>query len=143
MELKATLKAPYAEEAKNQFIIKYNYNKGYDLKFYDTRIEAWGYTQKEIDDMEKERISNLSCTKRVLVLVLEEFGFDYYNDVEPKILQNRQAKLEWDLCNEVLRKNPLVNILGSELGLSNEQIDNIFKYANGEISSLGGDTDGE
>ena len=85
---------------------------------------------------EKERIANLKCTKRVLVLMLEEIGKDYFKDILPLIEANRQAKLEWELCVELERKNPLLNIIGAKLDISPEQIDLLFKYANGEVSSL-------
>ena len=92
---------------------------------------------KEIKRLkEKERVANLKCTKRVLVLMLEEIGKDYFKDILPLIEANRQAKLEWELCVELERKNPLLNIIGAKLDISPEQIDLLFKYANGEVSSL-------
>ena len=41
--------------------------------------------------------------------------------------------MEWDLCVELERSNPLLDILGAQLGLTPTTIDKIFKYANGEI----------
>lgn len=94
-------------------------------------------TPEEKTEQEKERISHLKCTKRVLVLILEQLGLDYFEQIEPLINSNRQAKLEWELCVELERSNPLLNVIGKELGISPAQIDNVFKYANGEINSLG------
>ena len=92
---------------------------------------------KEIKRLkEKERVANLKCTKRVLVLMLEEIGKDYFKDILPLIEADRQAKLEWELCVELERKNPLLNIIGAKLDISPEKIDLLFKYANGEVSSL-------
>ena len=85
---------------------------------------------------EAERISHLKCTKRVLVLILEQLGLDYFEQIEPLINSNRQAKLEWELCVELERSNPLLNIIGAELGISPQQIDQVFKYANGEAQTL-------
>ena len=85
---------------------------------------------------EAERISHLKCTKRVLVLILEQLGFDYFEQIEPLINSNRQAKLEWELCVELERNNPLLNVIGAELGISPQQIDQVFKYANGEVETL-------
>lgn len=93
-------------------------------------------TPEEKEQREAERISHLKCTKRVLVLILEQLGLDYFEQIEPLINSNRQAKLEWELCVELERSNPLLNIIGSELGISPMQIDAIFKYANGEIDTL-------
>ena len=81
---------------------------------------------------EKERTSNLKCTKRVLALVLKELGVSYAN-LQALIATNEDAQLEWDLCVELERSNPLLDILGAQLGISSTTIDKIFKYANGEI----------
>lgn len=83
---------------------------------------------------ERKRIDNLQCTKRVFVLMLEQLGLDYYEQILPLIKANRQAQLEWDLCVELQRKNPLLNVMGAQLEITPEQIDNLFKYANGEIT---------
>ena len=83
---------------------------------------------------EADRVGNLQCTKRVFVLMLEQLGLDYFEQIKPLIQANRQAELEWDLCVELQRKNPLLNVMGAQLGVTPEQIDNLFKYANGEIT---------
>jgi hypothetical protein len=83
---------------------------------------------------EAERVGNLQCTKRVFVLMLEQLGLDYFEQIKPLIQANRQAELEWDLCVELQRKNPLLNVMGAQLGVTPEQIDNLFKYANDEIT---------
>ena len=87
---------------------------------------------KELEEKEKERVANLRCTKRVLALVLKELGVSYAN-LQALIATNEDAQLEWDLCVELERSNPLLDILGAELGISPTTIDKIFKYANGEI----------
>jgi len=83
---------------------------------------------------EAERVANLTCTKRVFVLMLEQLGHDYFEQIQPLIDANRQAKLEWELCVELQRKNPLLDIVASEIGVTSEQLDNLFKAANGEIT---------
>ncbi len=82
---------------------------------------------------EIDRVANLRCTKRVLALILKELGVSYAN-LQALISTNEDAQLEWDLCVELERSNPLLDILGAQLGLSHTTIDKIFKYANGEIS---------
>ena len=83
--------------------------------------------QRELD-----RISKLRCTKRVLALILKELGVSYAN-LQALISTSEDAQLEWDLCVELERSNPLLDILGAQLGLTPTTIDKIFKYANGEI----------
>lgn len=94
------------------------------------------HSEEEKEQQKRERISHLKCTKRVLVLILEQLGKDYFKDIEPLINNNRQAKLEWELCVELERANPLLNIIGAQLDISPAQIDEIFKYANGETEQL-------
>ena len=84
---------------------------------------------------EAERISHLRCTKRVLALILEQLGIPY-SQLKSLIDSNSQAQLEWDLCVELERNNPLLNLVGAELGLTPTDIDNIFRYANGEIPTI-------
>lgn len=83
---------------------------------------------------EAERVSHLKCTKRVFVLMLEQMGLDYFEQIKPLINTNRQAEIEWDLCVELERANPLLDVMGAQLGVTPVQIDNLFKYANGEIT---------
>ena len=90
--------------------------------------------EHEEEEKEKERVANLTCTKRVFVLMLEQLGFDYFEQIEPLIEANRQAKLEWALCVELQRKNPLLDVVASEIGVTSKQLDDLFKYANGEIT---------
>lgn len=85
---------------------------------------------------EKERISKLKCTKRVFVLMLEKIGLDYFEQIKPLINNNRQAKLEWELCVELERSNSLLDILATELGVTSKQLDLLFQYANGEDVKL-------
>lgn len=83
---------------------------------------------------EKERIGNLECTKRVFILMLEELGISYFNTIKPLIESNQQAQLEWELCVQLQRKNPLLDVVGGQLGVTSEQLDDLFKFANGEIT---------
>ena len=91
------------------------------------------YEQEE-EEKERQRVANLTCTKRVFVLMLEQLGFDYFTQIQPLIDANRQAKLEWELCVELQRKNPLLDIVASEIGVTSEQLDKLFKFANNEIN---------
>lgn len=136
MEIKARLKKPYTEESRVEFIIEQNHNNGYEIRETETELQAWGYTEKEKQEQEKERIKSLICTKRVFVLLLEELGLDYFEQIEPLINANRQAKLEWELCVELERKNPLLDQMAKQLDITPEQLDKLFKFANGEIDNL-------
>lgn len=140
MEIKDTLVSPYTATQRFDFIIRNNAGNGYIIKELPTQIEAWGYTKEEEEERREEEIKellpSLTCTKRVLVLMLEQLGKDYFEEIKPLINNNRQAKLEWELCGEVKRDNPLVNIIGNELNINDKQIDKLFLYANGIVDKL-------
>lgn len=133
MEIKATLQKPYTEEEKIEFIVQYNHNQGYEIRETDEEIQAWGYTEEEIAEQEKERIAQLTCTKRVFALMLQEIGITY-TMLKQLIATNEQAQLEWDLCVELQRSNPLLDIMAMQLGITSEQLDGLFRYANGELT---------
>lgn len=118
-------------------------NRRYHIGYNETSSEiqeqiVYDETQEEADEREaqeeKERIGNLKCTKRVLVLMLQELQYSWKDTIKPLIYANDDAALEWELCVELERSNPLLDQLGAQLGISAEQIDNLFKYANGEIT---------
>ena len=158
MEIKAKLQN-YTDKQRQDFIVTYNHNQGYEIKEYTTsetkqeeienpetgekefveyvettkHIEAWGYTEEEIEQAERERIANLTCTKRVFALMLQELGITY-TMLKELIATNEQAQLEWDLCVELQRSNPLLDVMAMQLGVTAEQLDGLFRYANGEIT---------
>ena len=59
-----------------------------------------------------------------------------YTQLKNLIATNEQAQLEWELCVELERCNPLLDIMGAQLGITPEQLDIMFKYANGEVDTL-------
>lgn len=87
MEIKAQLQN-YTDKQRQDFIVTYNHNLGYEIKEYTTgetkqeevenpetgeievveyvittnHIEAWGYTEEELALQEKERIAKLFLT---------------------------------------------------------------------------------
>ena len=158
MEIKAQL-TNYTEKQRQDFIVTYNHNQGYEIKEYTTtetkqeevenpetgemefveytvttkHIEAWGYTEDELELQENIRISKLTCTKRVFALMLQELGITY-TMLKELIATNEQAQLEWDLCVELQRSNPLLDVMAMQLGVTAEQLDGLFRYANGEIT---------
>ena len=89
--------------------------------------------EQEQEQKEKERIAKLTCTKRVFALMLQELGITY-TMLKELIATNEQAQLEWDLCVELERQNPLLDVMALQLGITSEQLDGLFRYANGEIT---------
>ena len=128
----------YAEDClETKLITRYELDKDKDKVIIENGIVVLNPNYNEIlNQREAERISRLKCTKRVFILMLEQLGFDYFEQIVPLIESDRQAKLEWELCVELERSNPLLDILARRIGVSSEQLDDLFKYANGEILSL-------
>ena len=134
MEIKARLLKPFGKKEKMNFIVKYNHNLGYEIKETNEAFEAWGSTQEEIKQKEIERIGNLTATKRVFALILNELGVDYLTQLKPLVESDKTAQLEWELCTELQRKNPLIDVMAEKIGITTEKIDKIFRYANNEIT---------
>ena len=134
MEIKATLQKPYTDDERIEFIVQYNHNKGYEIEETETELQALGYTEEELAQQERERIAKLKCTKRVFALMLQEVGISYLTMLKPLIESNPQAQLEWELCVELERSNPLLDIMAAQLMITPEHLDLIFRYANGELT---------
>lgn len=133
MEIKAILQKPYTEAQKMNFVVAYNHQLGYTINETETELQALGYTKDELELEENIRISKLTCTKRVFALMLQELGITY-TMLKQLIATNEQAQLEWDLCVELQRSNPLLDVMAMQLGITAEQLDGLFRYANGEIT---------
>ena len=99
-----------------------------DGEEYVLKDEAWEAKQAQA---EAERILNLKLTKRVFALALQEYGITY-TQLKELIATNEQAQLEWDLCVELERKNPLLDVMALQLGVTSAELDYIFRRANGE-----------
>ena len=87
------------------------------------------------EEEEKERVGNLSCTKREFALVLRNLGISY-SRLKSAIEENEPAQLEWDLCTELVRKNPLLDEMALKFDVTPERLDDIFKFINGELENI-------
>lgn len=143
------LEKPLSIEERADFIVEHNHNNDLNIEETDFAIyalepweklegdeviedkEAWEEKQAQ---KEKERIGKLTCTKRVFALMLQEVGVDYLTVLKPLIESNSQAQLEWELCVELERSNPLLDIMAAQLMITPEHLDLIFRYANGELT---------
>lgn len=109
---------------------------GLEILETDRPIDGWEWAdteeyKKRKEAEERERIGNLQVTKRVFALGLQQMGISY-SQLKELIATSEQAELEWDLCVELERKNPLLDVMGAQLGVSPEMLDYIFRKANGE-----------
>ena len=159
MEIKAQLQN-YTEKERQDFIVTYNHNQSYEIKEYTTsetkqeeienpetgekelveyevitkHIEAWGYTEEEIEKQEKERIAEIALTRadvfEALILArgltkqrLRSFieQDETLNDIEKALYLNR-----FDDALEFYRKHPAIDFISAKLGISSDDMDKFF-----------------
>jgi len=58
MELKDSILKPYTNKQRAEFVSLNNRLKGYEIRETSTELQAWGYTQEEIEEQEKQRRNN-------------------------------------------------------------------------------------
>ena len=63
MEIKNKLNKPYTETQKLDFIVENNHNLGYEIKETETELQAWGYTEEERQEQEREQLDALFMTR--------------------------------------------------------------------------------
>ena len=84
------------------------------------------YAQEEAQK-ERERIANLSLTKREVFLAL-------YKDkgITPEQIKagitSPEALIEFEYANDYFRGNPLIDVIGKTLGYTSEQLDYLFEH---------------
>lgn len=63
MEIKVTLNKPYTDKQRMDFIVTNNHQQGYEIRETETALEAWGYTEEEKQEQERERLDALYMTR--------------------------------------------------------------------------------
>lgn len=141
-----TLAKPFLEEERNNFIIEYNHQKGLRVEETNKALVAleaneilveneFGELIPEPDpeydlkqaEIENLKLQKLSLTKRELFLCLYKALGITPEVIRSKILSDQEALIEFDYAEKYYRGNPLIDVLGAQLGLDKETIDNIFK----------------
>lgn len=62
MIIKDTLVKPCTEEDRINFIVQNNHNCGYEIRETEEEYQAWGYTEEEIAQMQREMLDQLTLT---------------------------------------------------------------------------------
>lgn len=82
-------------------------------------------TQEEATTKERERTNLLSMTKREMFL-----GLYQAKGITPDMLKAQitdpQALIEFEYANDYYRGNPLIDVIGAQLGFTTEQLDKFF-----------------
>lgn len=139
MKIIYSLTKPYTEEEKLNFIVEYNHNQGLEIKETDIALEAWGYTQEELEQFEKERIAKLYLTGADVERgIFKARGADFEDiinmigqmqinsDPRTEGIELKALKIELK-ANHFYRGNPYVSAIGQLLGFTEEQLDKFFE----------------
>ena len=84
-------------------------------------------TEEEIKAEERERLNKLSMTKREMFL-----GLYQAKGITPDMLKAQitdpQALIEFEYANDYYRGNPLIDVIGAQLGFTTEELDYLFEH---------------
>lgn len=139
MEIKATLKKPYTEAQRMDFVVQYNHELGYTIEETEEELQALGYTEEEIALQERERIAKLNLTGADVERgIYQAIGKDFEDIIElvetlifadaPQVANIDLKALKIELkANHFYRGNPYVNAVGALLGFTSEQLDKFFE----------------
>lgn len=132
MEIKSTLKKPYTEEQRLEFIVEQNHKLGYEIQENESELQAWGFTEEEIAQKERERLDNLSLTgSDVERAIYADKGMDFndlieYVKVHAPTMDIKALKIELG-ANDFFRKHPYINQIGQLLGYTSDDLDYLFE----------------
>lgn len=138
MEIKALLNKPYTEEERIDFIIEQNHNNGYEIAETEEALEAWGYTEEEKQEQERERINNLTQTRADVWRALIQARMFPKSQVKAMIeampeetdeqkMAKEIARIDVDDVEDFHRGHELVNLVGDYLGITSENLDLYFE----------------
>ncbi len=100
-------------------------------------------TPEEAVQKEKERVAMLHMTPRDFLLACtQELGIEW-SAIKALMDSNPQVAIELQFCNAVYRGNELLDQLCGNFGVTSEQLDNLFKKANGESVKTTEQSEGE
>lgn len=85
------------------------------------------YTPEEKEQQERERIANLSLTKRDVFLALYKDKGITPEQIKAQIT-DPEALIEFEYASSYYRGNPLIDAIGQTLGYTSEQLDYLFEH---------------
>lgn len=103
MEIKTTLPKPYSDKQRLDFIVLNNHVLGYEIQETASSLEAWGYTQEEIEEQNKQQ-RNAEIDSKIKELEQESVKEILYGNEE-------NIKVYQDVINGLIAtKNSLEDI---------------------------------
>ena len=132
----------YTNKERADFIVEYNHKMGLQIEETSSAIyalEPWEYIdeqgeiaqdkeswEKEQAQKERERIAQLSLTKREVFLALYKDKGITPEQIKAQI-QSPQALIEFEYANDYFRGNPLIDLIGQTLGYTSADLDYLFE----------------
>ena len=136
MEIKNVLDKPYTEQQRMDFIVTNNHKHGYEIRETETELQAWGYTQEEIEEQERqkeaERIANLNLTKADFWIALLDGGITkamVKEKIELILDETLKAKtlIRLDEADHFWRGDASMDIIGAMFGLTPDDLTYLFE----------------
>lgn len=81
---------------------------------------------------ERARLDMLSMTPLDFLKALNKIGIRY-ETVKQIMEANPEVEMEMKFCQNVYRGHPMINQFATQFGVTSEQLDYMFKKANGEV----------
>lgn len=100
MELKAKIDKPYTKWERAIFIGEQNNTLGYEIRETETALEAWGYTDEELEQRRQEWVNNLTMTPLDFIKVLMSLGLTL-EQVNAFLESHLDVKMQLTYCNSV------------------------------------------
>ena len=104
--------------------------EGYTI--VDFKLVTVEEAEQEAQAKEHERVMKLYMTPLDFLKALNKIGITYAT-VKQIMEANPEVEMEMKFCQNVYRGHPMIEQFAEQFGVSNEQLDYIFKKANGEV----------
>ena len=119
-------KSLYESENPNYTLVEYTEKPTNDIevaRIGEKYIPGVGF---EFEDINKNiKINKITMRQARLQLLKEEL----LDDVEALVILNKERQIEWEYASEVYRNSNLINSIKESIGLTDEQLDDMFVAA--------------
>lgn len=135
MKVESNVSPLEREHLQGKVLVNFNVEQTTDVDgniryvYEQLRFEPW-YSDEAINKevaKRKEELKVKSITPRQARLKLLEVGL--LDELEAIITTNREWQIEWEYAIEVKRSSPLVAAVAAQAGMTDEEIDTMFKQA--------------
>lgn len=132
MEIKAKLNKPYTEEQRMNFIVQQNHQNGYEIRETETALEAWGYTEEEKEQQERERINQLNLTKADFWIALLDRDITKAMvkakiELIPDETLKAKTLIRLDEADHFWRGDPSMDIIGAMFDITPADLNYLFE----------------